>query len=430
MRKKTARLLVIPAITLLFLSAFSPAVFAYTATEISGNGTDSTNTAVVTKDQSVVVVQDNFAHIENRINANTSTGENRANDNTGGDVTVNTGSATSNVNVENKVNANIAQVEECDGCENAIEATISGNGSYSDNTAIINSFTDTAVYQDNFACIDNDVNANPSTGENEADRNTGGAVNVTTGPATANVNVSNQANANLAEIGDDGPSSDAGWVAARIVNNGSNSDNFVNVNLDRFALITQDNFARIDNRINANPSTGNNSANDNTDGDVAIRTGSATSNVNVDNRANFNYADIECCGTDHLTEVEGNGSDSSNNAIFTRFDDLAVFQNGANLVGSAQVNNFNNGLNSIFGGGTFLESQINANAETGNNWTKRNTNEDCDPYVLTGPATSNANVSNLGGVNIFDSDGYQYVPQIPHFHFDFNLGEVWGGLYR
>jgi hypothetical protein len=426
MRKKTARLLVIPAITLLLLSAFSPAAFAYTATEISGNGDDSTNTAVVTKVQSVVVVQDNFAHIENRINANTSTGGNRANDNTGGDVTVNTGSATSNVNVENKVNANIAQVEECDGCEKVIEATISGNGSYSDNTAIITSVTDTAVYQDNFACIDNDVYANPNTGDNEANRNTGGAVNITTGPATANVNISNQANANLAEIGDNGPSSDTGWVAAKIINNGSNSDNFVNVNLDRFALIAQENFARIDNWVNANPDTGNNWANDNTDGDVAIRTGSATSNVNVDNRANFNFADIECCGTDHLTKFEGNGSDSSSNAIFTRVEDLAVFQNGGNMVTDAQAN----GLNSLLGGGTYLESWINANAETGDNWAKRNTNEEVDPYILTGPATSNVNVSNLGGVNIFDSEGYRHVPQIPHFHFDFNLGEVWGGLFR
>lgn len=422
MRRKTARLLVIPAVTLLMLSAISPAA-AYTQTEISGNGSNSSNTAVVTKSQSVVVVQSNFAHIDNHINANTSTGENSANDNTGGDVTVNTGSATSNVNVENKVNANIARVKECDGCEEKVKAEIKGNGSDSDNTAIIDTFSDTAVYQENFACIDNHVNANPNTGKNEADRNTGGDVSITTGPATANVNVKNAANANLAEIGGKDHSYDHSWIAAKIENNGSNSNNFANVNLERFVLLTQQNNATVNNQVNANPSTGGNSANNNTDGDVAVRTGSATSNVNVENKVNFNFAKVECCSADHLTEVGGNGSYSDSAAVFNRFENLAVFQNGGNQI-------TNNSLDSIFGDGTFLHSQVNANASTGENDTNRNTGEENDPYVLTGPATSNANVSNRGGVNIFDSDGHRHVPQIPRFNFDFNLGEVWGSLFR
>jgi len=76
--------------------------------EISGNGNNSTNRCRLVKVNKKTVVQVNSAHVANFVGAGANTGGNDANKNTtsGGDVKVDTGSATATVNITNTVNSN------------------------------------------------------------------------------------------------------------------------------------------------------------------------------------------------------------------------------------------------------------------------------------------------------------------------------------
>ena len=73
----------------------------------SGNGTGSQNTSAISTTENNTTVQNNTAHIQNNINLSANTGENRANDNTGGDTTIKTGDAKIVANLVNFVNNNI-----------------------------------------------------------------------------------------------------------------------------------------------------------------------------------------------------------------------------------------------------------------------------------------------------------------------------------
>ena len=80
---------------------------------IKDNGKNSDNSIKVNDNNGVTVFQDNTAIVTNNVDSDASTGKNDANGNTGGDVTVTTGNATSDVNVNNDVNFNAASV----GCD-------------------------------------------------------------------------------------------------------------------------------------------------------------------------------------------------------------------------------------------------------------------------------------------------------------------------
>ena len=88
-------------------------VLAGTTIEISGNGTDSDNDATISFGQSTTVVQSNTADVYNQVDAEADTGDNTANDNTGGEVSVETGDDDVNVKVGNTLNSNSAEVDCC-----------------------------------------------------------------------------------------------------------------------------------------------------------------------------------------------------------------------------------------------------------------------------------------------------------------------------
>lgn len=268
------------------LNAVLP-VYAGTVIELSGNGSNSNNTANVDLNTTTNVVQNNTANINNTVNADASTGNNDANDNTGGDVDVDTGDATVNVAVDNLVNSNSASVDCCPQGDTNI--LISGNGTHSDNDVKLDQDSTINVFQDNNAKIKNDVDADAKTGKNDANDNTGGSVLIDTGDAKTDVSVSTTANANWAQVGGDGQ---GGQLSARIVGNGSNSDNLIDLYLDSAILVNQDNDADIYNDVDADAKTGKNDANDNTEGDgqgdPSIDTGDAKSKVDVNNSGDVN----------------------------------------------------------------------------------------------------------------------------------------------
>ena len=266
------------------LNALAPVTFATTTIELSGNGTQSDNDADVSVYQTTTVVQSNDADIDNYVDASADTGNNDANDNTGCDVSVETGDAETDVTVSNTANKNTASVDCCDSRDT--DVLISGNGSNSDNTVGLLSESSNVVFQDNEADIKNKVYADSDTGDNDAEDNTGGDVKIETGDAKTNVSLSTTANANSAQIGGNGQ--DGGSVSLRILGNGTHSDNDIWLGLASETVISQSNEADVDNYVDADADTGNNDANDNTGGDVSIETGNAETDVTVPNTANKN----------------------------------------------------------------------------------------------------------------------------------------------
>lgn len=73
---------------------------------IRDNGADSWNWCRVRTSRTLHIWQSNHASIFNFVNAEAETGENDANDNTGGDVTVTSGNARVTVTITNTVNQN------------------------------------------------------------------------------------------------------------------------------------------------------------------------------------------------------------------------------------------------------------------------------------------------------------------------------------
>ena len=384
----------------ILLNSLTPLAFADTTIEISGNGSSSDNTADVTTSNTTTVVQSNDASVSNNVDANASTGGNDANDNTGGDVVISTGDADSNVDVSTTVNKNHADVEGCN-CDNDADVLIEGNGSNSDNDANLDTTNDVSVFQDNSAKISNDIDANAKTGNNDANRNTGGDTVILTGDAKTSVDVSNLANANIAKVGGDGDGSE---INLRILGNGSYSDNDIRLRAHQSVLLVQNNDAYIYNDIDAKAKTGGNDANDNTGGDVIIDTGNAKAWVEVDNLVNFNAADVDCgCLTDVLAKISGNGYNSDNDIIAKIDKDLSAFQDNA----------------------SDLYNYVDAKAKTGHNDAKRNTGpvDGIDPVeIFTGDATSWTDVENSGNVNIFGpSIDWWDFPEGFDFDFDFHL---------
>lgn len=372
----------------LLANAFSPLAFAGTTITISGNGSNSDNDANVDQDQSTNVDQTNKAYVNNNVNVDADTGDNDANNNTGnGEVTIDTGNASANVTVSNVLNANKANVDCCPTGDTEIK--ISDNGANSNNDVNLDRNSDINIDQYNKARVNNDVNVDAETGENNANGNTGdGGVSITTGNAKTDVSLSTTANFNSATVGGDN-GDNGGTLSLWITGNGSNSDNDINVDLDSDVNIDQDNKAYIDNDVNVDADTGDNDANNNTgDGDVVIDTGDAKADVTVDNLVNFNHADADCgCPfVDDLTvKVADNGADSNNDVNVDLNSDLNVDQ-----YNKAKVNN-----------------DVNVDdVETGNNDASGNTSGgDGDPSITTGDAEANVDLSTSGNVNSYGADG-------------------------
>lgn len=383
----------------MLFSTMSPA-FA-TTIEITGNGSDTNNTATVSTTQTTVVTQTNEANIDNNVSANSNTGGNDANRNTGGAVSVDTGDAKTLVGVSNTVNSNTADVDNCN-CDMDADVLISGNGDGSRNNANLDMTNTTQVAQTNDADIDNRVDANSNTGKNDANRNTGGDVEVVTGNAWTGVWVDNLANSNWARVG--GNSNSNGSVSLRILDNGADTRNNIALALDRDVLLQQYNSADVDNDVDAKASTGYNEANRNTGGEVSVDTGDAKTKVGVDNAVNFNWADVSCdCLVDVLAKVSGNGDESRNSIKATLTDDLNVFQDNA-------CERLPQGLFSIFDFGRrhksdeCLDNEVDAYSGTGYNDANSNTGDPgSDPSVMTGNAESEVGIENTANANVFGS---------------------------
>jgi spore coat protein C len=206
------------------------------------------------------------------------------------------------------------------------DVVIAGNGSHSDNDVRVDLERNTTVSQTNDTDISNNVSVNNNTGYNSASGNTGGDVSIRTGDATSDVNISNQAGVNIANING---CCDNGDTTLRILGNGYRSDNSINFSQENNLRLIQNNDTDITNDVDVHNNTGHNSADGNTWGDVSIDTGDADSNVYIHNEAGKNVANIDgCCDEGDTTiKIEGNGSKSDNSVWFNSDNDRNFYQN-------------------------------------------------------------------------------------------------------
>lgn len=197
------------------------------------NGSNSTNTANFNQTNSNTTNQYNSVDIENVIYADANTGGNSTSNNTGGDSFIETGDANVIVQVVNFVNNNIVGgdwwlviineggkwigkiIGALDGANYAgsdgfdisesssgeLTVTNSSNGGGSENTAIVNSETNTKTTQENNAKVVNNLNLTANTGGNSASKNTGGDSSISTGDANIIANIVNFVNNNIVGSG-------------------------------------------------------------------------------------------------------------------------------------------------------------------------------------------------------------------------------------
>lgn len=387
--------------------------------EVSGNGSGATSTATTNVSSSVTVVQDNTANVTNNVSAVANTGANEADDNTGGDVSVTTGNASTTVGVSNTLNSNSASVEGC--CDQDVNVLISDNGEDSENDVTVEHENTTGLFQNNVANVNNNVNSYAGSGSNSANGNTNGDVTVSTGNASTTALVLNTANVNSTSFG--GGTGTGGTISAQIMGNGSDSYNTLGLSTYRSLELLQDNYANLENDVDAVSETGANEAEDNTGGDTGITTLNADTTVGVDNLVNFNSADLDCeCLFDVLAMISDNGEDSENDITALLVDEKAAFQ--------ANVWTCSEGLRELNWDYEDYDpacNNVDAYAGSGDNTANDNTGDDEDggsADVNSGNADTEVLIENTGNANVVGD-----APEFPDFDLDFDLGLNWLSMW-
>lgn len=300
----------------------------------TGNGSDSQNTSLVDVGSSDVSFQNNDATLENYMVLSSDSGNNTADNNTGGDSDINTGDANIAANVMNFANNNISgdviysvvnifgdMVGDILFPEEVLNTDVAntGNGSDSTNTASANIDNSDETYQYNNANIQNNLLADTNTGDNSTSSNTGGNNSIETGDTSTDVSVINIANTNIVGdmwlvlvntagewlgqiMGTDANGNIAvsqglafnvdenGEISVTNADNGSGSTNTGTVNQQTNTTTVQNNTANIVNDLDLSANTGGNSASRNTGGDNSIETGDANIIANIVNFVNNNIS--------------------------------------------------------------------------------------------------------------------------------------------
>ena len=187
------------AIGSLAASVLAPAAFADASLEISGNGTGSDNKIVVKNTSNCTVKQKSNTNVGLEVNVYSNTGGNKASGNTGGDVTIDTGSVTTDISVDVAGGSNEATNPCCcvpEGQDASNSALISGNGEDTTNRIRVKNRKTQYVKQKANTDLVAGLGVTSKTGKNKAKNNTGGGTGVTTGNVDTTVGVTVEGGAN------------------------------------------------------------------------------------------------------------------------------------------------------------------------------------------------------------------------------------------
>jgi len=254
---------------LAFLLIGAPIVRAETINvEVSGNGAGSENQANIEVKTETVVQSTNTADIANNVEIDSNTGGNTANGNTGGEVQIQTGDSTTNLDLGNNINNQNLDISSCPGCQSGLNIEISGNGEGSENSVDTQIGNWTNITVENQATVQNSVNVDANTGRNEASGN-GGDVRISTGDISVDGGIRNRVNVSSIRVN---PQESNGDILIKNTQNGANSVNNINVEIENEVNIEKLNFAVVENDIDIQTNTGGNVADGNL-GDIEIETG-------------------------------------------------------------------------------------------------------------------------------------------------------------
>lgn len=175
------------AIGSLALSILAPVSAFADSVTVQGNGADSTNVAGILNVNATSVSQTNATVAITLVSSTASTGGNNANGNTGGDVKIDTGTATSTVNTTVGGSTNTANLP-C-GCSGGpTDITVKNNGAGSTNVAGAANINLSRTRQRNITLAGTAVRSRARTGGNTANGNTGpGSVDVLSGNSSSTV---------------------------------------------------------------------------------------------------------------------------------------------------------------------------------------------------------------------------------------------------
>ncbi len=165
------------------------AAFAQSA-DISNTGSDSNNTINQTSNCTVKVKQKNTTNVEVIAEVISNTGGNEVSNNTNTAVNLTTGNADANLTVSVDGGENNATVPDCCACNQGdANSTINTTGSGSNNTINQSKSAKTKVKQKNRTNVGVLASIKSKSGKNKIKKNTGGSVDVTTGDAASNLDV-------------------------------------------------------------------------------------------------------------------------------------------------------------------------------------------------------------------------------------------------
>jgi len=411
------------------------------------NGADSDNTGSVTVVDDSTTTQDNSAQVVNSLNQDSNTGDNSASRNVG-DSGITTGDANVSGTVITAVNTNVDGVMVAEfnvvddhvgdivldfgnacisGCGVGDIAVInSANGADSTNTGTVDSVTNNDTFQNNDATIENNLILDANSGDNKADRNTGGDSEITTGDANVSASVLTFANTNIVGgviysivnifgdlIGDIIFPSNVcciGSAAVKNSGNGADSTNTAEINLEQNDTTLQTNNANIQNNLNLAATTGDNSTSKNTNGSNSVSTGDANVEAQVLNIVNTNIAGgvwwlviVNEAGKwiGKILGSDGNFYGGSEGLEFSVNDAGEVMvTNSGNGAGSTNTGTVNQTTNNtiVQNNSANVVNNINLSANTGGNSASRNTGGDSE--ITTGDANIIANIVNFVNNNI------------------------------
>ncbi|QQS38695.1 hypothetical protein IPM62_04910 [Candidatus Woesebacteria bacterium] len=259
----------------------------------------------------------------------------------------------------------------------ALDITITGNGSDTNNEVNIQVENNQNVVQTNTANIDNNIHIDSNTGGNTASEN-GGEVEIVTGDTSQTVVVENNTNTSLVDTGDCCQNE----TEITIVGNGNGSTNTTSVFQELNTQVVVNQNTTIKNTIYGNVNTGNNVANQN-NGNVNISTGSITVAGGINNGP-INIHDVK---------VNSDKSTSTN---------MVINENGVNSFNSLNYTNTANDTTYIFNTANILNNVL-WDLNTGNNHANGNSG---DVSILTGDIDFNFYIDNgpinFGSITIDD----------------------------
>lgn len=198
------------------------------------------------------------------------------------------------------------------GLVSAEQIIVTGNGTGSTNS-VSDTNTQTAnITQTNTDNTTNNVNVDANTGGNNTSSNTNGSENIETGNTTTDIEIDNSGNLNSSDAYCCGSENGTAVISG----NGSDSENIININALSTSTLNSTNTTSIVNKITGVANTGNNSANNNTNGNILIKTGDIFVTERIKNGPlNFNNATSVInnnYSNNYDIKISGNGSYSKN----------------------------------------------------------------------------------------------------------------------